>query len=76
MTSGPVVLQVLEGKNAVLANREVMGATNPADAADGTIEGVCGSIKPILCMVRTARKMQLLKFLTSLLDVKSPNRLS
>ena len=37
MTSGPVVLQVLEGKNAVLANREVMGATNPVDAADGTI---------------------------------------
>ena len=37
MTSGPVVLQVLEGKNAVLANREVMGATNPADAAEGTI---------------------------------------
>ena len=37
MTSGPVVLQVLEGENAVLANREVMGATNPLDAADGTI---------------------------------------
>ena len=37
MTSGPVVLQVLEGENAVLANREVMGATNPADAAKGTI---------------------------------------
>ena len=37
MTSGPVVLQVLEGENAVLANRQVMGATNPADAADGTI---------------------------------------
>ena len=37
MTSGPVVLQVLEGENAILANREVMGATNPADAADGTI---------------------------------------
>ena len=37
MTSGPVVLQVLEGENAVAANREVMGATNPADAADGTI---------------------------------------
>ena len=37
MTSGPVVLQVLEGKNAILANREVMGATNPAEAADGTI---------------------------------------
>ena len=37
MTSGPVVLQVLEGDNAVLKNREVMGATNPADAAEGTI---------------------------------------
>ena len=37
MTSGPVVLQVLEGENAVLANREVMGATNPGDAAAGTI---------------------------------------
>jgi nucleoside-diphosphate kinase len=37
MTSGPVVVQVLEGDNAVLRNREVMGATNPADAADGTI---------------------------------------
>ena len=37
MTSGPVVVQVLEGENAVLANREVIGATNPADAADGTI---------------------------------------
>ena len=37
MTSGPVVLQVLEGDNAILKNREVMGATNPADAADGTI---------------------------------------
>jgi nucleoside-diphosphate kinase len=37
MTSGPVVVQVLEGNNAVARNREVMGATNPADAADGTI---------------------------------------
>ena len=37
MTSGPVVVQVLEGENAVLRNREVMGATNPADAAQGTI---------------------------------------
>ena len=37
MTSGPVVVQVLEGENAVLAYREVMGATNPSDAADGTI---------------------------------------
>jgi len=37
MTSGPVVLQVLEGENAVLKNRDVMGATNPANAAEGTI---------------------------------------
>ncbi len=37
MLSGPVVVQVLEGENAVLKNREVMGATNPADAAPGTI---------------------------------------
>lgn len=37
MTSGPVVVQVLEGENAVLRNREIMGATNPANAAEGTI---------------------------------------
>ena len=37
MTSGPVVLQVLEGEDAIAKNRETMGATNPADAADGTI---------------------------------------
>ncbi len=37
MTSGPVILQVLEGENAVAKNREVMGATNPANAAEGTI---------------------------------------
>ena len=37
MTSGPVILQVLEGENAVARNREVMGATNPANAAEGTI---------------------------------------
>jgi nucleoside-diphosphate kinase len=37
MTSGPVVVQVLEGENAVLRNREVMGATNPEQAAEGTI---------------------------------------
>ena len=37
MTSGPVVVQVLEGENAVARNREVMGATNPNDAAEGTI---------------------------------------
>jgi nucleoside-diphosphate kinase len=37
MTSGPVVVQVLEGDNAVARYREVMGATNPANAAEGTI---------------------------------------
>ena len=37
MTAEPVVVQVLEGPNAVAAYREVMGATNPKDAADGTI---------------------------------------
>ena len=37
MTSGPVVAQVLEGENAVLRNREVMGATNPTNASAGTI---------------------------------------
>ena len=37
MTSGPVMIQVLEGENAVAKNRELMGATNPADADAGTI---------------------------------------
>ena len=37
MTSGPVVVQVLEGQDAIARNREVMGATNPAEADEGTI---------------------------------------
>ena len=37
MASGPVVVQVLEGENAVARNREVMGATNPANADEGTV---------------------------------------
>lgn len=37
MSSGPVMVQVLEGENAVARNREIMGATNPANAAPGTI---------------------------------------
>jgi nucleoside-diphosphate kinase len=37
MTSGPVMIQVLEGDNAIALNRELMGATNPAQAAPGTI---------------------------------------
>ena len=40
MTSGPVVVQVLEGEDAVPRNREVMGATNPAQADEGTIRKV------------------------------------
>lgn len=37
MTSGPVMLMCLQGENAVMKNREIMGATNPANAAEGTI---------------------------------------
>lgn len=37
MTSGPVIVQVLEGENAIACNRELMGATNPAEAESGTI---------------------------------------
>ena len=37
MTSGPIMVQVLEGEDAIAKNREVMGATNPAEAAEGTI---------------------------------------
>jgi nucleoside-diphosphate kinase len=37
MSSGPVVVQVLEGENAIARNREIMGATNPTNAAEGTI---------------------------------------
>ena len=40
MTSGPVVVQVLEGANAIARYREVMGATDPSKAADGTIRKV------------------------------------
>ena len=42
MSSGPVVVIVLEGDNAVLKNREIMGATNPKDAAKGTIRNLYG----------------------------------
>ncbi len=42
MTSGPVVVMVLEGKNAVKRNREIMGATNPKDADKGTIRAEFG----------------------------------
>lgn len=42
MTTGPVVVQVLEGEGAVAKNREVMGATNPANASEGTIRQAFG----------------------------------
>lgn len=42
MSSGPVVAQVLEGENAIARNREVMGATNPANAEEGTIRARFG----------------------------------
>jgi nucleoside-diphosphate kinase len=42
MISGPVVVQVLEGENAITRNRDIMGATNPANAAEGTIRKAFG----------------------------------
>jgi nucleoside-diphosphate kinase len=43
MTEGPVVVQVLEGDNAIARNREIMGATNPQQAAAGTIRAELGT---------------------------------
>ena len=45
MTSGPVVVQVLEGDDAIARNREVMGATDPAEASEGTIRKELGESK-------------------------------
>ena len=42
MTEGPVIVQVLEGENAIARNREIMGATNPSEAAAGTIRAEFG----------------------------------
>ena len=42
MISGPIIVQVLKGKNAVTKNRELMGATNPANAEDGTVRKMFG----------------------------------
>jgi nucleoside-diphosphate kinase len=57
MTSGPVVVQVLEGENAVARNREVMGATNPAQADEGTIRKSYAGSRPIRSTAPTARTM-------------------
>ena len=51
MSSGPVLVQVLEGENAVALNREIMGATDPANAAPGTI------CSPALRLSGTTRKI-------------------
>jgi nucleoside-diphosphate kinase len=45
MTSGPIVVQVLEGENAIARYREVMGATDPKEAAAGTIRKLCAASK-------------------------------
>ena len=60
MTSGPVVVQVLEGDNAVAKYREVMGATDPAKAAEGTIRKVHARIgrAKIRCTAPTRRKQR------------------
>ena len=42
LSSGPIIVMVLEGKNAVLANRKIMGATNPKDAEENTIRKLYG----------------------------------
>ena len=56
MTSGPVMIQVLEGENAILKNRELMGATDPKKAAAGTIDAnaVHGSDAPATAAVEIA----------------------
>ena len=59
MISGPVVVQVLEGENAVQRNRDIMGATNPANADAGTIrKELAESIEANSSTVRTATRMR------------------
>ena len=74
MTSGPVVVQVLEGEDAVKLNRDVMGATNPADAAEGTIRKAYA--ESIESTGRTARKMPRLRSPSSSSRMKLSGRLS
>ena len=59
MTSGPVIVQVLEGEDAIARNRELMGATNPQEADAGTIERISRSrLMPMPCTARTRRLQQ------------------
>ena len=67
MVSGPVMVQVLEGENAVAKNREIMGATNPENAAEGTIrKDFAHNTSEMQCMVPIVWKMQKLKLTSSL----------
>lgn len=67
MTSGPVMVQVLEGDNAVLMHREIMGATNPKEADTGTIELTLLNLwMKMQCMALIHEKMQKLKLPISL----------
>ena len=62
LSSGPIVVMVLEKDNAVLGNRELMGATNPKDAEEGTIRKTYGiSIDKIQYMALIVLRMQKLK---------------
>ncbi len=66
MTSGPVVVQVLEGENAIAANRDLMGATNPKEAEAGTIRADYASPStPTPSMVPTPRSPRHAKSPTS-----------
>ena len=56
MISGPVVVQVLEGENAIATYRDVMGATNPAEAAEGTMKAYTSPSARIPCTAPTLRK--------------------
>ena len=68
MISGPVMVQALEGEDAIMKNRELMGATNPAEADAGTIRAdFADSIDALtLCMGLTQRKRPLRKWLSFL----------
>ena len=71
MSSGPVVVQVLEGEGAVLKNRDVMGATNPENAAEGTIRQEFGqSIEANSVHDQTLLRMRQGKFHFSLVILK------
>jgi nucleoside-diphosphate kinase len=68
MVSGPVMIQVLEGENAILKNRELMGATDPKKAAPGTISAptLPTASMPTRCTVRTLQKPPRWKWHSSL----------